>query len=479
MTATPTQPDVSTQPDMLRPQLPQGLPAGGPDPQRFEVAEAWYPVAYVEDLDPVLPTRFTLLDQGLVIWWDPKGDIWRVFEDKCPHRLAPLSEGRVNEAGLLECPYHGWAFSGEGTCEHIPQQAADTEAHRSSRACAVALPAIVKQGLLFVYPGKAENAPQVAVPIIGPVEEDPDGWVMLNTFRDLPYDALTLLENVLDASHIPYTHHKTVGNRDNAAPMVTEMVDFSKQGFRVRWPEGPRKGKLGTQHTVFVAPGLMYQDLTSKQFGRTLTVVYATPIRKGECRLFARFPFKFSAKLPGLFIQLTPRWFSHIGNNGVLEDDQIFLHIQERELEKAGPKPYAQACYLPTQADRYVIAYRKWLSDFQADPFPGQPLPPALPTAALLDRYQSHTQHCRSCRVALRRIQTLRTGLLIVSAVAWSLIPLTLTLAGSLSPLGGTLLTGIPLIAGSLWLWLGRLERQFSEGRALPPRNRPIKTQKP
>jgi phenylpropionate dioxygenase-like ring-hydroxylating dioxygenase large terminal subunit len=467
MTATPIKPDA-----LLAPAT-EGLSAGGPDPNRFDVAEAWYPVAYVEDLDKALPTRFTLLDRGIVIWWDPKGECWRVFEDKCPHRLAPLSEGRVNEAGRLECPYHGWAFSGDGTCEHIPQQSADTEAQRSPRACALSLPATVRQGLLFVYPGDASRAPQVEVPIIGPVEEDPDGWVLLNTFRDLPYDALTLLENVLDASHIPYTHHKTVGNRENAAPMEMEVIASSKQGFQGLWPEGPRKGKLGTQHTTFVAPCLMYHDLTSKQFGRTLTVVYATPIRKGECRLFARFPFKFSAKLPGLFIKLTPRWFSHIGNNGVLEDDQIFLHIQERELEKAGAKPYAQACYLPTQADRYVLAYRKWVSDFQADPFPGQALPPEITKADLLDRYQSHTQHCRSCREALQRIKTLRTGLLVVSAVTWSLIPVTIALAGSLSLLSGALLTGLPLVAGALWLWLGRIQRQFYEGRALPPRNRP------
>jgi len=61
-----------------------------------------------------------------------------------------------------------------------------------------------------------------------------------------------------------------------------------------------------------------------------LTVVYATPICKGECRLFARFPFKFLAKLPGFFIKLRPGWYYHLGQNGVLEDDQIFLHYQER-----------------------------------------------------------------------------------------------------------------------------------------------------
>lgn len=453
------------------PAVVETLPAGGPDPQKFDWAEAWYPVHYVQDLDKGSLTRFTLLERDVVIWWDPKGESWRVFEDKCPHRLAPLSEGRVNEEGLLECPYHGWTFSGSGACESIPQQPIDGQGNRSSRACVASMPTAVRQGLLFVYPGNAENAAKVTVPIIEPVEAEPEDWVMLNTFRDLPYDALTLLENVIDASHIPYTHHKTVGKRENAAPMVMEVVESDKQGFEGIWPEGPRKGTLGTQHTRFIAPALMYHDLTSKQFGRTLTVVYATPIRKGECRLFARFPFKFSSKLPGFFIKLTPRWFSHIGNNGVLEDDQIFLHLQERVLEQMGDKSYAQACYLPTQADCYVLELRKWVSGFKADPFPGQSLPQELTKEALLDRYNSHTKHCGSCSNALKRIRQVRAGAVAVGAIALSLFPLLTTLVGQPSLLMGILYTLVPLSAGGVWAYLGHLERQFFEGRAVPPRN--------
>ncbi|MEM1252592.1 MAG: Rieske 2Fe-2S domain-containing protein [Cyanobacteria bacterium P01_H01_bin.21] len=447
------------------------LAAGGPDPQRFDWVEAWYPVHYVEDLDQTKPTRFTLLEQDLVIWWEPQAKTWRVFVDQCPHRLAPLSEGRINEAGQLECPYHGWAFAGSGACEHIPQQASDGQANLSNRACVASMPTAVRQGLLFVYPGKRENAPQVEIPIIDAVEQEPDGWVMLNTFRDLPYDALTLLENVLDASHIPYTHHQTVGNRENAAPMEMDIVAAGKQGFQGIWPEGPRKGKLGTQHTTFVAPALMYHDLTSKQFGRTLTVVYATPIRKGECRLFARFPFKFSSKLPGFFIKLTPRWYSHVGNNRVLEDDQIFLHLQERLLAKSEHRSYAQACYLPTQADRYVVAFRKWINDFEADPFLGQTLPPEQSTDALMDRYHSHTKHCGSCRPALKRIQQIRKAAIVASGGAWSLLPLIIAVSKTLTWPMAALLGGVPLACMALWLWLGGLEQKFYKGDATPPRN--------
>ena len=32
--------------------------------------EQWWPISYVQDLDPNQPSRFTLLERDLVIWWD-------------------------------------------------------------------------------------------------------------------------------------------------------------------------------------------------------------------------------------------------------------------------------------------------------------------------------------------------------------------------------------------------------------------------
>jgi phenylpropionate dioxygenase-like ring-hydroxylating dioxygenase large terminal subunit len=449
---------------------------GGNDPTVFDPAEAWYPIYFVDDLDKSKLARFTLLDQNLVIWWDKSADTWQVFEDKCPHRLASLSEGRVNEAGLLECPYHGWTFSGNGDCEVIPQQQPEGTAHNSARACVRSYPTAIAQGLLFVYPGIKENAAFTPVPIIEPMEEDPDAWVCLNIFRDLPYDALTLLENVVDASHIPYTHHKTVGNRANVAPVELEVTESGKQGFKGIWQEGPRKGQLGTQYTTFTAPCLMWHDLTSKQFGRTLTVVYATPISKGKCRLFARFPFKFASALPRFFIQLAPTWYSHLNQNGVLEDDQIFLHHQERYLEAlGGGKNYSKAFYLPTKADLYVSELRQWVNLYAADPFPQQDLPPALSKEQLLDRYHSHTKNCRSCSQALGTIKQIKQIAIAIPILAWVVIPLLsifMTLPSNLIAAG---LSGTLLIFSFIWWQLNKIEQKFYLGKLTPPRNLPGK----
>ena len=454
----------------------KALPAGGLDRDRFDWQEVWYPVFYVEDLDKAKPAKFTLLERDLVIWWDRHTNAWRAFDDRCPHRLVPLSEGRIAEDGLLECPYHGWAFKGDGSCDRIPQQPEAGTAHTSKRACVQSLATAERQGLLFIYAGNPDKAAQVEIPIIEPLETSTEKWTLLGTFRDLPYDALTLLENVLDASHLPFTHHKSVGNRVNAAPMVLELVESDKQGFKGTWAEGPRRGKLGRQDTTFVAPALMWHDLTSKQFGRTITAVYATPTRKGECRLFARFPFQFNSAIPRFFIGITPRWYSHIGQNGILEDDQIFLHYQERYLEQAlsrieGNNNHTKAFYLATQADTYVSELHKWVNRYEADPFGGRQLAAPLAKEVLLDRYHSHTSKCASCRQALQNIRRIKTASMAIAIFTWTLSPLISFLFAPANLLM-ILLGSVPVaIAVVIWLICHNLEQKLIYGQETPLRN--------
>jgi phenylpropionate dioxygenase-like ring-hydroxylating dioxygenase large terminal subunit len=450
---------------MLNPITVASNPASGGWQEHWQ--RRWYPVAYLEDLDRRRPTPFTLLGQDLVLWWHAGSGRWCAFADACPHRLVPLSDGRLNDRGELECPYHGWSFGGDGHCTLIPQAAPEQQqtACASSRARCRSFATASAQGLLFVFAGDPDAATTVPLPLVPPLEEP--GWLLQGTFRDLPMDALTVLENVLDVSHVPFTHHRTVGRRENAAPVVAELTGFGPEGFTALWPEGPRKGRLGSQHTTYVGPCLMWHDLTAKGFGRILTVVYATPIRPGECRIFARFPFQFSSPLPKLLVGLRPRWLQHIGNHTVLDDDQIFLHWQERALvDRGGSDRYEQACYLPTVSDLYVRALHRWVREVAGLPFPGQNLPPRQRNETLLERWQAHTRHCRACSDALRRIRVLRP--LIIVAMAADVI------LGSFA-LGLPLKLGLVVLlvaAGLLLRQLNRWERQLLQGDGEAPRNR-------
>ena len=449
----------------------------------FDWRAHWYPVAFTADIEADAPLAFTLLGEPLVFWRDKGGEM-RCVADRCPHRMVPLSEGRVNETGELECGYHGWTFTGEGKCTSIPQIEPGIgleTALKSPRSCVSAYPCVEAQGMLWVYPTAKENAPATLpeLPLV-PEIDDPD-CVYQDIFRDLPMDWATLLENVMDVSHVPFTHHNSVGKRENATPVNLELTSadgVTEKGFEGLWKEGPRKGKYGSQYTEFKAPTLMRHTLRTPQF-TTLTVVYAVPTTPGRCRLMARFPFIFKAALPRFFFGLYPQWFSHTNQNAILEDDQIFLHKQERliEIDQKKGKSYAQSCYMPTKADVYVSAFRKWIGEI-AGGGPAWPknmsrdLPPQETTReALLDRYHSHTVNCKSCATALANIGKVRKALRVLTFVA--LAASVATFARSM-PLNYTIALSVISAASALVREkLGALAQKMRVGPYPPPRRPP------
>ena len=60
----------------------------------------------------------TRLGSKLVAWRDASGKV-NLIDDRCPHRGAPLSLGRL-EAGRLSCRYHGVEVAGDGTVTAAP-----------------------------------------------------------------------------------------------------------------------------------------------------------------------------------------------------------------------------------------------------------------------------------------------------------------------------------------------------------------------
>ena len=94
---------------------------------------AWLPIGSAQSLVGDIPVSVELVGEKLVVWRN--GATWSVMRDACPHRLAPLSQGRVDSAtGCLECPYHGWQFSSSGACTRIPQLASEQERYTGEGA---------------------------------------------------------------------------------------------------------------------------------------------------------------------------------------------------------------------------------------------------------------------------------------------------------------------------------------------------------
>ncbi|KAI7840725.1 hypothetical protein COHA_005541 [Chlorella ohadii] len=478
----------------------------------------WWPVAFVRDIPDKEPYSFKLLDQPIVIWRDQQGT-YRCFYDACPHRLVPLSDGRITPDGKLECPYHGWQFKGCGTCTSMPQ-GGDPSAPRSS---ATAFQCAVKQDMVWVKlqpaPADGSEPDTSGIRIIPELEEE--GWFAFgDMWRDIPYDWATLIENVIDAGHVPFTHHGSVSKRQTSGDYDLRVTERGDWGFRGVWEQGPRRGKLGAQHTLWDAPVLMRHTIDSmdKSGFANITAVYGVPMSAGRCRALVRQPFKFKNKLIPLLFKVLPEWRSHLGNNSVLDEDVIFLHMQasgyqEREaaLRGMGDKPAGQVYYMPAASDAYVAGFRAWLNK-TAGGGPWGPMDDRyllragrrLPEKQLLDHYHSHTERCSICRPALRNLRVARAAAAAVGIAAAAVAAVSLFVqyvapaaaaapaaagqaaarqvtaaAAAASPAGcpplvalAAACAAVAAVAGLVWRWCHRTIPQFYTGERPFARNR-------
>ena len=166
----------------------------------------WHPLCRITEVTSS-PTAHRLLGQPWVTWRAPSGDV-RVFEDRCPHRRAPLSLG-VCEGDGVRCGYHGWLYDVDGRCTEIPalgEGAAIPSRARLRSPAAVAL----DHGMVFV----AIEEPLTPVPSLL-AANDPEFQV-----GDLPVlttrgSAALLADNFLDMAHFPFVHAGTFGASEN------------------------------------------------------------------------------------------------------------------------------------------------------------------------------------------------------------------------------------------------------------------------
>jgi len=84
------------------------------------IKNAWYVTAFAQELDDK-PLARTILGQRVVLFRAPHSSV-AALEDRCCHRMAPLSKGTIETDGI-RCGYHGMKFSAAGQCIEIPGQA--------------------------------------------------------------------------------------------------------------------------------------------------------------------------------------------------------------------------------------------------------------------------------------------------------------------------------------------------------------------
>lgn len=217
---------------------------------------AWYVAAWSQDLLAEKPFAITILGQPLVIWRTASGAL-HALEDRCVHRMAPLSLGRC-EGEKLRCMYHGLLFGSDGKVVEIPGQDL-IPANARVKNYAV----VERHSWVWLWMGDAENAdPSLIPPAVG--YDNPD-YILGHGQLDYVAEARLINDNLLDFSHLTYVHANSFQSGPEFAqtpPRITPL----ERGVRVeRWITGqPGTSLRATDVPVdtwqsydFLVPGIL------------------------------------------------------------------------------------------------------------------------------------------------------------------------------------------------------------------------------
>ena len=302
----------------------------------------WWPVA-LEDQALSGPQALRLLGQDLVLWQDDQGEAV-LLADRCPHRGARLSLGRVTQ-GRLQCPYHGWQFDAQGACVRVPA----TPGFQPPASSAAARFGVLKaHGLWWAdLSGQARHRPP-------DLSHLPARRLVYGPF-DVATSAPRAVENFLDTSHFAFVHEGWLG--DAAHPEVPDhTVTHTEDGrpviehYRAWQPRASASSTAGAWVDYRYEVLNPYAALLTKRGEaggpQDSYVIWACPTTPESCRL----------------------WFSQYTTDAQtaadsLRDFQVAIFAQDQPvLESQQPKTLPlSGGEAMSAADRLSAAYRRYL----------------------------------------------------------------------------------------------------------------------
>jgi phenylpropionate dioxygenase-like ring-hydroxylating dioxygenase large terminal subunit len=230
---------------------------------------SWYPLTWSRDVTRTLG-RHRILGMDLVVYRSEAGEPV-ALDDACPHRLAPLSMGKL-KGDAIECGYHGMTFGRDGRCIRIPGQPMIPP-----NAKVPSYPLHEKMGLVWIWPGdpaRADPALIYDLPHYGQANWHAAHGDALRI--DTSY--LNLADNLCDPAHVSFVHLSTLGN--SASEEIPVEHSFGERGVLVwRWirnaPPIPIFAKYGNfqgnvdrwHYYDYMAPSIAVIDFGSADAG--------------------------------------------------------------------------------------------------------------------------------------------------------------------------------------------------------------------
>ncbi len=168
----------------------------------------WYCAALAKEIGTE-PFGRVFLGEPVVMFRTASGEI-AALEDRCCHRRAPLSMGKV-EGDNLRCGYHGFLYDATGRVIWVPGQDKVPPGARVR-----SYPIVDKHGYVWIWMGD----PKLADPAKAPdfYWNDHPEWAAWSGYLPIACHYMLLVDNLMDLSHVPVLHAGLLGAAEDTEP---------------------------------------------------------------------------------------------------------------------------------------------------------------------------------------------------------------------------------------------------------------------
>ncbi len=325
----------------------------------------WQVAAFGREIVPGRMLTRKIVDQSLVLFRTSNGRVV-ALEDRCPHRSAPLSKGKLI-GDTLRCGYHGMRYDATGKCVLIPGQN-----FIPPKARARVFPIVERHKLAWIWMGDEEGADADAIPDVHWM--DSAGWIASEGYHRIDANYKLLNDNLLDLSHEAFVHTHTIGNEAVAdAPVEVQAsagsVFVTKEIASCNPP--PLYQYLGRvpatasvqrwQRTTYVPPGYVVIDVgiqalgdvpgSNRVEGRVINLI--TPETVSTSHYFWAFARNFRLE------EAEVTEFLRDGVRSTFDEDKEMLEAQQKVLGDVDVDP---AYRIVVKADAGAVQGRRLLA---------------------------------------------------------------------------------------------------------------------
>jgi phenylpropionate dioxygenase-like ring-hydroxylating dioxygenase large terminal subunit len=279
-----------------------------------------------------------------VVWRGSDGTA-SAAPDRCPHREAPLSQGRIS-GDCLVCPYHAWAFDSDGVCVGVPSSGPGAAVPAAANLHMV--PVRERYGLLWLCPGSPASEP----PDI-PEDRDRSFRRVTAGIETWHVSATRMVDNFCDVAHFPFVHAGTIGADTDpiVAAVHVEALDGDFTGYRYSVDVQDERGKTVRQamSTGFHLPFVVRS-----------TTSYVSGPRSGNDRVLLLCSTPID-DVTSLFTFVSWRNHDHdLSVDEFLAFDRAIGAEDKAMLERiAGVLPLVLSATVSVRADRLSVEWRR------------------------------------------------------------------------------------------------------------------------